>query len=86
LYRFGLSVYLQLLDLFDPEMAASERLRAAEMLYARCINPLDFWLTALPTMPLAQVSVVLGVIKECRGSTCMLSCSGRWGCVLVSNA
>jgi hypothetical protein len=46
---------LQLLDLFDPEMAGSERLRAAEMLYARCINPLDFWLTAVPTMPAAQV-------------------------------
>lgn len=45
------------MDLFDPEIALSERMRAAEMLYARCMNPLDFWLQALPRMPAMQVSV-----------------------------
>lgn len=45
------------MDLFDPEIALSERMRAAEMLYARCSNPLDFWLQALPKMPAMQVGV-----------------------------
>lgn len=47
--------HLQLLDLFDPEMATSERLRAAEMLYARCSNPLHFWERAVPLLPPLQV-------------------------------
>jgi hypothetical protein len=43
------------MDLFDAEMATSERMRAGEMMYARCTNPLDFWLEALPTLPPMQV-------------------------------
>ena len=38
-------------------MAASERIRAAEMIYARCTQPLDFWLEAMPTLPTLQVGV-----------------------------
>lgn len=49
------------MDLFDPEIALSERMRAAEMLYARCSNPLDFWLQALPKMPAMQVGVTRSV-------------------------
>jgi hypothetical protein len=45
----------QLIELFDAEMANSERLRAGEMLYARCVQPLDFWLQVLPTMAPIQV-------------------------------
>ena len=52
--------HAQLIDLFDAEMATSERLRAGEMLYARCVNPLEFWLAALPTLPVLQVSPDVG--------------------------
>lgn len=52
---------MQMLDLFDPEMASSERLHAAELLYARCYNPLDFWESALPEMSNAQVG---GAVKS----------------------
>lgn len=46
---------MQLIELFDPEMSSNERIRAAEMLYARCVQPLDFWLDALPTLPPMQI-------------------------------
>ncbi|KAG1665959.1 hypothetical protein FOA52_003183 [Chlamydomonas sp. UWO 241] len=46
---------LQFIDLFDAEMAISERLRASEMMYSRCTNPLLFWEEALPTLPALQV-------------------------------
>jgi len=38
-------------------MASSERLKAAEVLYTRCYNPLDFWEAALPEMTQTQVCV-----------------------------
>ncbi len=41
---------IRLINLFDVEMATSERLRAGEMLYARCVQPLDFWIEALPRL------------------------------------
>jgi hypothetical protein len=46
---------LLLIELFDAEMASTERLRAGEMMYARCTNPLLFWELALPTLPTLQV-------------------------------
>jgi hypothetical protein len=52
---------LQLIDLFDAEMAISERLRASEMMYSRCTNPLLFWEEALPTLPTLQVCVCVRV-------------------------
>lgn len=33
----------------------SLRVMLAETLYARCTNPLDFWLWALPCLPQGQV-------------------------------
>ena len=50
---------VQLIELFDPEMASSERIRAAEMLYARCVQPLDFWLDAMPTLPPMQIEGIM---------------------------
>ena len=40
-------------------MASSERIRAAEMLYARCVQPLDFWLDAMPTLPPMQIEGIM---------------------------
>jgi len=50
-------ILLQLLDLFDAEMSSSERLHAAEVMYTRCYNPLDFWETALPELSEMQVGL-----------------------------
>lgn len=48
---------LQLLESFDA--VASLRIMLSEILYARCTNPLDFWLKALPCLPQSQVRLKL---------------------------
>ncbi|GAX72927.1 hypothetical protein CEUSTIGMA_g382.t1 [Chlamydomonas eustigma] len=55
---------LRLIELFDPDMATSERLRASEMLYARCVQPLDFWLEALPNLPPLQAEMLMARMGE----------------------
>ncbi|GAX83706.1 hypothetical protein CEUSTIGMA_g11131.t1 [Chlamydomonas eustigma] len=55
---------LKLIELFDADMATSERLRAGEMLYARCVQPLDFWLEALPKLPFQQAELLMARMGE----------------------
>lgn len=83
---------VQLIDLFDAEMATSERLRAGEMLYARCTNPLDFWLCAMPTLPLLQVGVRVkgwgidgeGCTQPSRAGQCVTEwCPSHGQCMLL---
>ncbi|KAF5832617.1 hypothetical protein DUNSADRAFT_11434 [Dunaliella salina] len=57
-FFFSAPQALQMLDLFDPEMSSSERLHAAEVLYTRCYNPLDFWEAALPELSEMQAEVI----------------------------
>jgi hypothetical protein len=52
---------MQLLELFDGEMSISERLHAAEVLYTRCYNPLDFHETILEELPPMQVRVCVNL-------------------------
>ena len=63
----------QLIELFDHEMAASERIRAAEILYSRCVQPIDFYLEALPTLPVKQVEESVHNVFSLFSLTCVHS-------------
>eukprot|EP00798_Chlamydomonas_sp_ICE-L_P001749 gene1749-33158_t len=76
-FYFTWEQILELVDVFDPEMSATERIAAAEMLYARCTNPLLFWSQGLPLMPPQQQIAVKSTLGDC-GALNIQNPAGRY--------
>ena len=58
-FSFTYEQTLALSEIFDIDMQTNERIRASELFYAKCIQPIEFWMEVLPLQPPRQISLML---------------------------
>jgi hypothetical protein len=63
-FYFTYEQTLALSEIFDSDMQTNERLKAGELFYAKCIQPIEYWLEVMPLQPPRQISLMVESLAD----------------------